>query len=71
MIYILYDPIFEYPVLFLILMNVSYSGYLAFFSKFLFGFYRYNFRLEKIIIAIEFFVCLFNFHFVLIYVFQN
>jgi hypothetical protein len=52
-------------------MNIAYLGYLVFFSKFLFKFYRYNFRLEKINIAIEFFVCLFNIHFILVYVFQD
>ena len=43
-------------VLFLIIMNVAYSEYMAVFSKFLFSFYRYNFRLEKILTGIEFFV---------------
>lgn len=42
-------------VLFLI-MNVAYSEYLAVFSKFLFSFDRYDFRLEKILTGIEFFV---------------
>ena len=45
MIYMMYDPIFGYPVLFFIVMNASYAGYLAVFSKFLFSFYRYNFKL--------------------------
>lgn len=52
-------------------MNIAYLGYLAVFSKFLFSFYRYNFKLEKINIGIEFFVCLFNIHFIVVYVFQE
>jgi hypothetical protein len=71
MIFIMYDPLFQYSVLFLIVMNVAYLGCLAFFSRLLFGFYRYNFRLEKIITGIEVFVCLFNFHFILLYILQE
>ena len=45
MLFIMYDPTISYPILFMIVMNVTYPVYLLVFSKFLFGFYRYNFKL--------------------------
>ena len=47
MIYMMYDPQFNFPVLFLVVMNLAYFGYLIVFSKFLFSFYRYNFKLDQ------------------------
>ena len=45
MTYLMYDPTISFPILFLIVMNISYPAYLFVFSRFLFGYYRYNFRL--------------------------
>lgn len=45
MIYFMYDPTVSFSILFLIIMNALYSTYLLVFSKFLFGYYRYNFKL--------------------------
>ena len=45
MLYMMYDPTISFPILFLIVMNISYPAYLLVFSKFLFKYYRYNFKL--------------------------
>lgn len=71
MIFMMYDPSFNFSALFLIIMNLAYAGYLAFFSRLLFGFYRYNFHLEKMITGIEIFVCLLNCHFILLFNLQD
>jgi hypothetical protein len=44
MIYIMYDPLIQYPTLFLIIMAASYGGYLGIF-RIIFPYYRYNFGL--------------------------
>jgi hypothetical protein len=71
MIYLLYDQAFEFQLLFLIIMSVSYAGYLAAFSRLLFSFYRYNFHLEKMLMGIEIFMGLFNFLFIVVFAFQD
>jgi len=71
MVYMMYDPNIAFPILFLITMNIIYPAYLFVFSKFLFGYYRYNFKLEQIVVAIEAFTAFLNTGFILVQLFQN
>lgn len=64
--YFAYDPQLEYPVLFLIMMNGCFIGYVALF-RIIFSYYRYNFDLDKFIHFIEDMVLLTNICFVAIY----
>jgi hypothetical protein len=64
--YFSYDSQLAYPVLFLVMINACYGGYIGVF-RILFPYYRYNFDLEKFIFFIEGVVLLVNVHFAVIY----
>ena len=70
MLYFLYDASLAYPVLFLVVINACYIGYVGVF-RVLFPYYRYNFNLEKFIYFTEALVLCVNVHFVAVYAIQG
>lgn len=66
MLYFLYDAELAYPVLFLVVINACYIGYVGVF-RVLFPYYRYNFNLEKFIYFTEALVLCVNVHFVAVF----
>lgn len=64
--YFSYDSQLAYPVLFLVMMNGCYAGYVVIF-RIIFPYYRYNFDLEKFLFYLEVLILLINSHFIVIY----
>ena len=69
-LFFVYDPTIQSQVIYVIIMNMCSLVYTLGF-RYLFVYYHYNFQIEKVMLFIEAFTCLFNFSFISVIFFQN